>query len=280
MDEQSSRDAKSRMTEPDVRAALNAEPAGDGAQTSLQAPAEGAIDPRTLDLGAILGGITGGASGNMPGGMGAGPLDGLIGPLVDGLAKRTGLPREIVMMGAMFLISKMFSGGMQQGGQPIDPFGGQSGFPPDAAGGMGGLDLGSILGGLLGGGAGPGFPPQGGAEYPPSGGMPGGIDLGSILGGMMGQDPMGGPPPSAPSEDPSGPSQAPAGQGEVLGKIGRKIDETPASGAPAGGIRINGLTAGELHGSDMVNEFAQYAGLDEETAERSLAELMRAIGAA
>jgi hypothetical protein len=105
-----------------------------------------------LDLGALLGGLLGGGtpdagSGRMPdqaGGMGT-PFDGIIGSVAGDLSAKTGLPKEIITMGAMFLISKLMTGGLnnnQEGGQP------------------GGLDLGALLGGLLGGG---GMPGMGGA---------------------------------------------------------------------------------------------------------------------
>lgn len=120
-----------------------------------------------FDLGSLLGGLLGGGmmgGGSQMGGMAdqgtmgamggmGGPLDGILGGVAGDLSAKTGLPKEIIMMGAMFLISKLMSGGLggnqEQGGQQA-----------------GGLDLGSILGGLLGGGGLPGMdqgmPQQGG----------------------------------------------------------------------------------------------------------------------
>jgi hypothetical protein len=100
-----------------------------------------------LDLGAILGGLLGGMgqggmSSGMPSGTGAGmgsPLDGIIGPMADDLSSRLGVPREVIMMGAMFLASKLLSGGMQgpQGSGPMNDYPSQ----PDMQQG-GGIDLG------------------------------------------------------------------------------------------------------------------------------------------
>jgi hypothetical protein len=223
-----------------------------------------------LDLGAILGGLLGGMGqggmpGAMPGGAGTGmgmggPLDGIIGPMADDLSSRLGVPREVIMMGAMFLASKLLSGGMQsQQGSATGDYSTQPGMPDMQQGG--GIDLGAILGGLLGGGA---AQSQGGS-------MP---DLGSILGGMMPQAPTGDGHPQGGANLPS----APADEGEVLGRIGQPIGDAEPSSQPAGSIQINGLTANTLHGSDMVSEFAQYAGVDEDTAERSLSALMQVMG--
>jgi hypothetical protein len=238
----------------------------------------GGMQPQAggLDLGAILGGLLGGMGqggmpGAMPGGAGTGmgmggPLDGIIGPMADDLSSRLGVPREVIMMGAMFLASKLLSGGMQsQQGSATGDYSTQPSMPDMQQGG--GIDLGAILGGLLGGGA-----AQGGASQ--SGGMP---DLGSILGGMMSQAPAGDGPPQGGANLPP----APADEGEVLGRIGQPIgDAAPSSQpvGPSGSIHINGLTANTLHGSDMVSEFAQYAGVDEDTAERSLSALMQVMG--
>ncbi len=101
-----------------------------------------------LDLGSLLGGLMGGGQqGGMPG-MAGTPLDGIIGGVADDLSAKTGLPKQIITMGAMFLISKLLSGGDQQPGAQQ----------------AGGLDLGGLLGGLLGGGmpgVEPGQPQQG-----------------------------------------------------------------------------------------------------------------------
>lgn len=111
-----------------------------------------------LDLGALLGGLLGGRmmGGQMGGqagdmsdmgamsGMAGTPFDGIIGSVAGDLSAKTGLPKEIITMGAMFLISKLLSGGLggnqQESGQQA-----------------GGLDLGGLLGSLLGGGALPGM---------------------------------------------------------------------------------------------------------------------------
>jgi hypothetical protein len=110
-----------------------------------------------LDLGSLLGGLLGGMGGGQMGGMpdmsgqmggtpgmGGSPLDGILGGVAGDLSAKTGLPKEIITMGAMFLISKLMSGGLGGNSQS----GGQSG----------GLDIGAILGGLLGGGGMPGLP--------------------------------------------------------------------------------------------------------------------------
>jgi hypothetical protein len=127
---------------------------GGGGQIPGQTGAQGGLDLGGL-LGGLLGGMGGGAMGSQMGGVpdmsggqmdmgGMGtPFDGIIGSVAGDLSAKTGLPREIITMGAMFLISKLLMGGLnnnEQGGQP------------------GGLDLGALLGGLLGGGGMPGFP--------------------------------------------------------------------------------------------------------------------------
>lgn len=106
-----------------------------------------------LDLGSLLGGLLGGSMGGgqmggmgaQTGGMAGTPFDGILGGIAGDLSQKTGLPKEIITMGAMFLISKLMSGGLGGGNQQ------QSGTQ------AGGLDLGAILGGLLGGGAMPGM---------------------------------------------------------------------------------------------------------------------------
>ncbi len=106
-----------------------------------------------LDLGSLLGGLMGGGQqGGMPGMTGT-PFDGIIGGVADDLSAKTGLPKQIITMGAMFLISKLLAGG---GPQPGDQ---QPGAQQ-----AGGLDLGGLLGGLLGGampGSEPSQPQQG-----------------------------------------------------------------------------------------------------------------------
>lgn len=277
-----------------------------------------------LDLGSLLGGLLGGMggmSGGTPGAMGGtgagGPLDSMVGPLADNIAAKVGLPREIVMMGAMFLISKLLSGslggGASMGGQPMPPQ-----MPPQMPSGTndpygsgtsnnqmpGGIDIGSILGGILGGAGGAPMPgnmsgqPQ--SPQMPSGAndpygnagqtqMPGEIDLGSILGGLLGG--MGGTqmPPGMGSPDAGGggdvnaTSPAPSqGGDEVLGKIGTPIgDAGQATPTPQGGIRIQGLTANNtqqfMADNNLANEFAQYANVDEETAARSMDALLKAL---
>lgn len=129
---------------------------GGGQMPGMGAPGQGDQEGATggLDLGALLGGLLGGMGGSQMGGMpdmsgdpssmaGMGtPFDGIIDSVAGDLSAKTGLPREVITMGAMFLISKLMSGALnnnEQGGQP------------------GGLDLGALLGGLLGGGAMPGM---------------------------------------------------------------------------------------------------------------------------
>ncbi|BCX02221.1 MAG: hypothetical protein KatS3mg053_0159 [Candidatus Roseilinea sp.] len=128
-----------------------------------------------------------------------------------------------------------------------------------------------LLGGALGG------QPSQQAPQMPGGQAPGEIDLGSILGGLLGG--MEGMPP-APGQ--AGTGAPPSGAGEVLGKIGQAMSdsEQPQSGQ-RGGILIQGLTAGHagqfLTDNNLTGEFAQFAGVDQETAERSLAALLEAL---
>lgn len=231
----------------------------------------GVAGPQNLDLGSILGGLMGGmepaSSSSSGAGMG-GPLGGLIGPIVDDVARKLGIPRELAMVGAMFLVSKLLGGAL--GGQPSQQ---APQMPSSQAPGE--IDLGSILGGLLGGMGGQ-MPQQ--APQVPSSRAPGEIDLGSILGGLLGA--MGGQTPPTGSQ--GGASAPPSGDGEVLGKIGRAIPDAgqPQSGQQ-GGIHIQGLTAGNagqfLSQNNLTSEFAQFAGVDQETAERSLAALLEAL---
>jgi hypothetical protein len=153
-----------------------------------------------LDLGSLLGGLLGGQMGGQPGsmpdagamgGMAGTPFDGIIGGVAGDLSQKTGLPKEIITMGAMFLVSKLMSGALggnqEQGGQQA-----------------GGLDLGGLLGSILGGGGLPGMD-QG---MPQQGGM------------------------SAPQGD------------EVLGKIGKQIGEGLNSPQlTAGGLQQSGLAS-------------------------------------
>jgi hypothetical protein len=254
-----------------------------------------------LDMGSILGGLLGGGlgSGNMGGGLLGGAAGALLGPLVDSIAEKTGLPKAIVMAGATFLLSKLLSGG-QQGQSPMGGIESSGGYPQQGGqGGMGGIDLGAILGGLLGGGAmGGGMPvPQQGGGYPQQGGgMPpqqgGEIDLGSILGSILGGAPGGGLPglpDMGNAQQPQHPQQ-PQGGGvnvpddKVLGKIGESMNSAPSAPQaqpPAGGIRIQGLVAGQeqsfLQERGLVNEFAQQEGIDEQTAEESLTAILKAL---
>ncbi|MFC1465023.1 MAG: hypothetical protein ACFLMY_09255 [Candidatus Brachytrichaceae bacterium NZ_4S206] len=235
------------------------------------AGALGVAGQQNLDLGSILGGLMGGtapaSSYPSSAGMG-GPLGGLIGPIVDDVARKLGIPRELAMLGAMFLMSKLLGGAL--GGQPAQQ-------APQMPSGQapGEIDLGSILGGLLGGMGG-----QMSQQTPqtPSGQAPGEIDLGSILGGLLGG--MGGQMPPAGSQ--GGVGTPPSGAGEVLGKIGQAMSDAgqPQSGQQ-GGILIQGLTAGNagqfLNDNNLTGEFAQFAGVDPETAERSLAALLEAL---
>lgn len=98
-----------------------------------------------LDLGSLLGGLLGGGmmgggmGGAQAGGMGGTPFDGIISSIAGDLSAKTGLPKEIISMGALFLISKLMLGGAS-GNQ-------QAGGEQQA----GGLDLGGLLGSILGG---------------------------------------------------------------------------------------------------------------------------------
>lgn len=169
-----------------------------------------------LDLGSLLGGLMGGMGGGQMGGMsdagGMGgmagtPFDGIIGSIAGDLSEKTGLPKEIISMGALFLISKLMLGGasgnQQAGGQPA-----------------GGLDLGGLLG--------------------------------SILGGAM------------PNMDQDAPQQG----DEVMGKIGKQINE---------GLNSPHLTAGGLQQSGLASEFAEMSGLSEDEAAQSLHQIVGAL---
>ncbi len=227
-----------------------------------------------LDLGSILGGLLGGGlgGGGMQAGMMGGVAGALLGPLADSISEKTGLPRAVVMAGATFLLSKLMSGGLQ-GSVPAGNVGSTAQNMPTQP--NGGIDLGSILGGLLGGGG----MPQGSGM--PTQGAPGEIDLGSILGGMMSQTPVegSGQMPQQP-QAPQGGVDVPTGD-KVLGRIGQSMDSPPSQPAQAGGIRIQGLVAGNepqfLQDQGLVSEFAQQSGLDEQTAEQSLSAILRAM---
>lgn len=221
---------------------------GASPSTAGYPPSAGSIGGGGIDLGSILGGMLGGAppagasSGDMEGGL----LGGLIGPLVDDVSKKFGIPRELAMLGAMFLVSKLLSGGAA----PTQPSTGAG----QAPGAPGEIDLGAILGGLLGGGAAP-----------------------------------------TPAQPPADSVNMPQASGDqVLGKIGQSLDDAgqPPSQSP-GGIRIQGLTAQSapqsalqsapqsahhfLQDGNLVGEFAQIAGVDEETAAQSLNALLKAM---
>ena len=107
---------------------------------------------------ALLGGMLGGQQSGIGGQIGKAALAALAAMLIrnmmngQGAGQSQGLPQQ---------------GLPQRGGQQM----------PSSQGMPGGLDIGSILGGLLGGG---------GAQGGHSQGMPGGLDIGSILGGVLG----------------------------------------------------------------------------------------------
>ena len=121
---------------------------------------------------ALLGGMLGGQQSGIGGQIGKAALAALAAMLIrnmmngQGAGQSQGLPQQ---------------GLPQRGGQQM----------PSSQGMPGGLDIGSILGGLLGGGGAQGghsqgLPQRGGQQMPPSQGMPGGLDIGSILGGVLG----------------------------------------------------------------------------------------------
>ena len=239
-----------------------------------------------LDLGSVLGGLLGGGlgGGNMQSGMIGGAAGAVLGPLADSISEKTGLPKAIVMAGAAFLLSKLLSGG-QQGA----PTGSMPQLPQQQDTQAGGIDLGSILGGLLGGGNMGGAMPQ--QQMPQQGGQAGGIDLGSILGSILGGG-MGGAQPQQDDTaypDPQAQQQAPQQGGvqvpsndKVLGKIGQAIgDAGTAQPSSQGGIRIQGLTPGNEHqflkDNGLITEFAQQSGIDEHTAAQSLTAVLSAL---
>jgi hypothetical protein len=84
--------------------------------------------------GGLLGGLLGGQTNN--------PMGALLGPVVNGLAAKLGLPPAIASMATGFLINKMF------GGAPAAPAAGA------AAGGGGGFGLDNLLGVMNNGGKG------------------------------------------------------------------------------------------------------------------------------
>ena len=289
---------------------------GGGEQQQMPSSAMGA-QSGGLDMGSILGGLLGGGlgGGNMQGGMMGGAAGALLGPLVQSISEKTGLPPAIVMAGASFLLSKLMNGGLS-GSVPTSSVGSAAQSLPAHA--DGGIDLGSILGGLLGGGMtqGGGNMPQ----MPTSSSMPAqgsGIDLGSILGGLLGggmtqgggnlptqagggdlgsilgsilggsmpsqaqPDDAGYPDPQAQQQAPQqGGVEMPSGD-KVLGKIGQSADNAAPQAMPQGGIRIQGLTAGNEHQfvreNGLANEFAQQTGLDEHTAAQSLSAILSAM---
>jgi hypothetical protein len=210
------------------------------AQDASRPDVMGIAGQQNLDLGSILGGLMGGASpsSSPPAGgmMGGGLLGSLIGPLVDDVARKFGIPRELAMLGAMFLVNKLLGGSSSQQLPPQMP--GSAGQPGQVPGE---IDLGTILGGLL--------------------------------GGMVGASPTGS----------SGAGSPPAGGDEVLGRIGQAATgaDQPQQPGQAGGILIQGLiasNAGKLRNDgNLVGEFAQFAGVDAETAERSLNALFEAV---
>ncbi len=77
-----------------------------------------------------------------------------------------------------------------------------------------------------------------------------------------------------------------APEDKVLGKIGESMNSAPQQPAqapqvPQGGIRIQGLVAGQeqqfLQDRGLVSEFAQQEGVDEQTAEQSLTAILSAL---
>lgn len=202
------------------------------------AGALGVAGQQNLDLGSILGGLMGGT------------------------APASSYPSSAGMGGPL--------GGLI--GPIVDDVARKLGIPRELAM-LGAMFLMSkLLGGALGG------QPAQQAPQMPSGQAPGEIDLGSILGGLLGG--MGGQMPPAGSQ--GGVGTPPSGAGEVLGKIGQAMSDAgqPQSGQQ-GGILIQGLTAGNagqfLNDNNLTGEFAQFAGVDPETAERSLAALLEAL---
>jgi hypothetical protein len=97
-------------------------------------------------LGDILGGILGGGNS-----MGAMAQHGIMGSIVNGIAKKTGLPPMVIYMALTFIMGKLMSGAMNRQQQPRAPqqmpggMGGQQRMPQGAPAG-GGMDLDDILG--------------------------------------------------------------------------------------------------------------------------------------
>jgi len=92
-----------------------------------------------LDLSGLLGGLLGGMP-DMNSMMGAAgtPFDDIVSSVASDLSAKTGLPKDLITMGAMFLISKLMMGGIGGSGQQGEQ--------------AGGIDLGALMGGILGGG--------------------------------------------------------------------------------------------------------------------------------
>lgn len=113
--------------------------AGAGAQPAAPAPAQGAQAPQAAGgIGGLLGGLLGGGS--------ASPL----GPLVQTLAQKLGLPPAIAQAVVLFVISKLLPaliGGAAPQGQAAP----QPAKPAPAQPQAGGLDLGDLLGRMLSG---------------------------------------------------------------------------------------------------------------------------------
>ncbi|MEN8581384.1 DUF937 domain-containing protein [Burkholderia sp. RS01] len=126
----------------------------------------------------------------------------------------------------MSYLAKKILGGQQGGGQ-ASPLPGGAGNGGTGDGGAGGIDLGSILGGILGGAAGAGGQGQGGL----------GDILGGILGGGQPQQPQPAPEPAEGS--PSDPAPEAAAQ-----------ESQPAQGLPT----QRSVTPGELIDVDLPGE--------------------------
>ncbi len=97
-----------------------------------------------IDLSGLLGGLLGGLPdmSSMMGAAGA-PYDDIVGSVANDLSAKTDLPKEIISMGAMFLISKLMMGGIGGSGQQGEQ--------------AGGIDLGALMSSILGGGGLPGM---------------------------------------------------------------------------------------------------------------------------